>query len=117
MSSFIDKYKVGKTKYLIYYFRGEIKVKEGYVNTLNDIPYPETVFYPKNENTWQTGIPSCCGVVSSKGKIVVRNKEDIPKAVRMVQEHYIAKIDETQNKAITALTNIQKMIDQMKEGE
>lgn len=117
MSSFIDKYKVGKTKYLIYYFRGEIKVKEGYVNTPNDIPYPETVFYPKNENTWQTGIPSCCGVVSSKGKIVVKHKEDIPKAIQMVQEHYIAKIEETRNKGITALMNIQKMIEQMKVGE
>ena len=117
MSSYLDKYKVGKTKYLIYYFRGEIKVKEGYVSTPNDIPYPETVFYPKNENTWQTGIPSCCGVVSSKGKIVVEHKEDIPKAIQMVQEHYIAKIEETRNKGITALMNIQKMIEQMKVGE
>lgn len=110
MSSFLDKYKKGNPVFLIYYYKGEIKVKEGYVETLYDLPYAVRKFYPKDENKWHTGVPYGFGFVNSKGKILVKHKEDIPKAKQMIREHYTAKIDEVKDRAVASLMNIQNMI-------
>lgn len=101
-------YKHPEKKYpvawLVYYYKGEIKVKKGYVRIGH-------TFYPIGENYWQCGIPERYMEVSSKGKVLVRHKEDIPIAKQMIYEHYLGKIDEVSTVTVRALNNIKKMIE------
>ena len=68
--------------YLIYYYRGEIKVKAGYM---------DGVFCPlDNKHTWW-----------------VKQAEDIPKAKELLKEHILNRYTETVTKSadITRLQN------------
>ena len=85
--------------YLIYYYRGEIKVKAGYM---------DGVFCPlDNKHTWQTGVPHKPMVVNSKSKIWVKRTEDIPKAKELLKEHILNRYTETITKSadMTRLQN------------
>lgn len=106
MSSFLDKYKVGKTSYLVYYHKGQIKVKEGYSGGM--------IFYPKDVNTWMSKCPARFMEINSRGKVLVSCKEDIPKARQMIIEHYRNKITEYQDSANRTIRNIGKMIEAQK---
>lgn len=90
--------------WLVYYYKGEIKVKKGNVRIGH-------TFYPVGENIWHCGIPDKYMEVSSKGKVLVRHEEDIPIAKRMIYEHYLGKIDEVKTITVRALSNIKKMIE------
>lgn len=68
--------------YLIYYYRGEIKVKEGYMG--NNF-YPLDKKYP-----YHTGVPHKPMIVNSKGKIWAKQKDDIPRAKELLKD-YITK--------------------------
>ena len=94
--------RIGTPCYLVYYHRGEIKVKHGLYNR---------VFFPDNEYAWHSKVPHQFNVVSSRGKIIVRNAEDVPRAKEAVYQHYLNKIDDINNKAIASLSNIAKMIE------
>ena len=91
--------------WLVYYYKGEIKVKKGNVRIGH-------TFYPVEENIWHCGIPDKYMEVSSKGKVLVRQKEDIPKAIQMIFEHYLKKIDQVSMATIRAVENIKKMIEE-----
>lgn len=91
----------GIPAYLVYYYHGEIKVKHGNING---------VFFPDNERAWHTKIPDKLYKVSSRGKILVLDKEDIPMAKRAIYNHYLKRIDEVSSKAVASLRNIQKMV-------
>lgn len=85
--------------YLIYYYRGEIKVKAGYM---------DGVFFPLDKkHTWQTGVPDTPMVVNSKSKIWVKRTEDIPKAKELLKEHILNCYKETITKSadMTRLQN------------
>ena len=94
--------RTGIPCYLLYYYRGNIKVKHGKWSG---------VFFPDNENACLTKVPQRFNVVSSRGKIIVRDAEDIPKAKEMLYQHYLNKIDDINHKATTSLTNIKKMVE------
>ena len=68
--------------WLVYYYRGEIKVKHGTVG-LN--------FYPDNSYSWQTGIPTEYMKINRAGKILVENEDDLPKAKEMLKTYYLNK--------------------------
>lgn len=95
------KFQVG---WLVYYFKGEIKVKKGNVRLGH-------TFYPEGERIWHCGIPSKPMVCTSKGKVLVWNEEDIPKAKEMIYQHYLKKVDEVKDIAVSALDNIRKMVE------
>ncbi|MBP5565173.1 MAG: hypothetical protein J6X45_05575 [Lachnospiraceae bacterium] len=103
MASYLDKYRRGAVYYLVYYYRGDIRVQAGY-------PDGKT-FTLRDQNKWLVGCPHCCGYVNSKGKVLCRREEDIPAAKQMIREHYINKISEVENTAVSRLYNIQKMIE------
>lgn len=106
MNRWYEKYTHERlpTGYLVYYYKGDIKVKRGNVCLGGN-------FYPENEDIWHTHIPIRPMQVSSKGRVVCWRAEDIPKAKRMIYEHYLGKIDEVHTVAIRALSNIKKMIE------
>ena len=108
MSSFLDQYRVGKPKWLVYYNKGEILVSKGYSSDHH-------TFVLADRNTWLTTAPYEPMTLSKRGRVLVENEEDIPEAKRMIYEHYIGKIDDIKEKATLSLYNIQKMI--MKEGD
>ena len=95
----------GPIGYLVYQYKGQIKVKKGRVGWN---------FYPVNENPshYMTGIPTRYNVVTSKGKILVRNENDIPEAVTKLQEYYAKRRDEIERKGYTANKNIVSIINQ-----
>lgn len=95
------KFPIG---WLVYYYRGEIKVRKGNVRLGH-------TFYPEDTDTWQCGIPERSMEVTSKGKVLVWNEEDIPKAKQMIFDHYLNKVDQVQGIAMSQLNNIRKMIE------
>lgn len=103
--SFLDKYRIGETKYLVYYHKGEIKVQEGYTGSNNS-------FVLAHENRWMTTAPHEYMKITTNGRVLVRNKEDIPIAKQMIREYYAGKVDEVKDRAITALTNIKKIVEE-----
>lgn len=103
--SFLDKYRVGETKYLVYYHKGEIRVQEGYTGRNHS-------FVLVHEDRWLTTAPKEYMKVSEKGRVLVKNKEDIPIAKQMIREYYANKVDEVKDRAITALTNIKKIVEE-----
>lgn len=103
MSSYLDKYRTGRVSWLVYYYRGEIKVSRGYVAN-------NGTFTLADRNSWQTQVPASYMKVSSAGKVLVRNEEDIPRAKMMIYEHYLGKIKDIEEKALSALYGIQKMV-------
>ena len=102
MSSYLDKYRKGHISWLVYAYKGEIKVQRGY-NKYG-------TFILEKQNRWLSKTPIGYMKISSRGKVLVDCEEDIPKAVEMVKQYHIDKINEIENKAVTSLTNIQKMI-------
>lgn len=94
----------GTPAYLVYYHKGEIKVKHGNVRNLGG------VFFPDNEYIWHVGIPYAYYVVSSKGKMLVKDASDIPQARKAICKHYANKINGISDRAISSLNNIDKMI-------
>ena len=103
MSSYLDKCRKYPTAWLVYFYRGEIKVRHGNTDGLN--------FYPLDSRTWLTKCPIRTMEVSSRGKVLVWNKADIPRAKEMVYQHYLNKTDEVKDKALVALGNIKKMVE------
>lgn len=103
--SFLDKYRIGETKYLVYCYKGKIRVQEGYCGRDN-------CFVLVNEDRWLTTAPKEYMKVSEKGRVLVRNKEDIPIAKQMIREYYAGKVDEVKDRAIMALTNIKKIVEE-----
>ena len=102
MSSYLDKYRTGNKSYLIYCYRGEIKVQRGYDQY--------GTFVLDNQNRWMSKTPYAHNIVSSYGKIIVDNEENIPQAAEKIKQHYIDKINDIEHKAVASLNNIQKMI-------
>ena len=100
---FTDKYKVGIPKWLVYYHKGEIKVRKGYLGVKNN-------FYPVDSDTWMTTCPREYMKVTTKGRVLVREEKDIPQAKEMIKQYFIGKISEIENIAVSQLTNIQKML-------
>ena len=94
----------GRDGYLVYRYKDTIKVRKG---------KPSHVFYYKDEkNTWhyQTGIPYKSMVVTSKGKVLVYDENDIPKAIEMLKEYYRNKLSEIKERNITSIANTYKVI-------
>ena len=89
--------------WLVYYHKGEIKVKKGTLGR-------NFLFFPENENIWHTGVPHRAMQVNSKGKVLCWHEEDVPVARGMICEYYINKVDNVSDRAVTALENIKKMI-------
>ena len=96
MSSFLDKHRIGEPEYLVYYEKGEIKVRKGWAEK-GEIEIYNTYkrnFYPADKDTWLTTCPIAYMEMNSKGRVLVKNEEDIPKAKQMIYEYYISKIKE-----------------------
>lgn len=94
----------GRDGYLVYRYKDTIKVRKG---------KPSHVFYYKDDkNTWhyQTGIPDKPMVVTSKGRVLVYDENDIPKAIEMLKEYYRNKLQETKERNITSIANTYKVI-------
>ena len=102
MSSYLDKFRTGHIAWLVYAYKGKIKVQRGYTHY--------GAFILEKENRWLSKTPIDYMKISSRGKVLVNCEEDIPKAIEMVKQYHIDKINEIENKAVTSLTNIQKMI-------
>lgn len=102
MSSYLDKYRTGGISWLVYAYKGEIKVRRGYNNY--------GTFVLEKQNRWLSKTPSRYMQISSRGKVLVDREEDIPKAKDMVKQFYIDKINVIESKAVTSLTNIQSVI-------
>ena len=102
--SFLDKYRVGETKYLVYYHKGEIRVQEGYLGSNHS-------FVLVDEDRWLTTAPYEYMKITQKGRVLVKNKEDIPKAKQMIREYYAGKVQDVRDKAITALNNIKNIME------
>jgi hypothetical protein len=84
--------------FLVYRYRTEILVKEGYAG---GVFRPKTGGYP-----WHTGIPREYMKVNSKGKILCKTKEQIPIAVEMLREHYRKKIESVKHTSNVTVMNI-----------
>lgn len=95
----------GPIAYLIYQFRGQIKVKEGRVGWN---------FYPTGSipSHYMTGVPRRYDVVTSKGKILVRNKEDIPEAIAKLQAYYAKRREDIECRGYQANKNVVSIINQ-----
>ena len=102
MSSYLDKYRVGRISWLVYAYKGEIKVQRGYNNY--------GTFVLETQNRWLSKTPSAYMQISSRGKVLVDREENIPAAKSMVKQFHIDKIDAIKNKAVTSLANIQSVI-------
>jgi hypothetical protein len=90
--------------YLVYRYKGQILVKKG---------YKSSVFYSANNvSHYHTGIPDEFMKVNSKGKILVKNEEDIPKAIKMLQEYYANKLTEVGHNSVMATNNTLDVINQ-----
>lgn len=90
--------------YLIYQYKGEIKIKKGKIGRN---------FYPLSKpSTYQTGIPSEIMKVSSTGKVLVTDEKDIPEAVNMLQKYYLLKKQEVKDRTEAANRNIESIINQ-----
>lgn len=109
MSSYLDKYKTGPSAYLVYYHKGEIKVKRGYP-TLSGYPYAQSIFIPEDGNTWMSKCPAEYNKISSRGKVLVEHEEDIPKAKEMIIKHYQNRCKEIQDAANATVSNITKIL-------
>ena len=104
MSGYLDEYKKNlPVRWLVYYYKGEIKVRHGKTDFKN--------FYPDDSRTWLTKCPIGNMQISSRGKVLVMDENDIPRAKEMVYQHYLKKIDAVKDKALAALGNIERMIE------
>ena len=91
--------------YLVYRYKGQIKVKKGYDG--------RRVFYPaSNVSVYQTGIPEEYMKVSSKGKVLVKDENDIPKAIQILKDHYSKKLDDVEHANGAAFSNTVSVINQ-----
>jgi len=104
MASYLDKYRVGPIRWIVYPYHGEIKVQAGYISN-------SRTFVSADKNSWLVRIPSSFMKVGSRGKVLCRSEEEIPIAKQMVKEYCIKKIDEVGDSAISALYNIQHIIE------
>jgi len=102
MSSYLDKYRKGHISWLVYAYKGEIKVQRGYNNY--------GTFVLETQNRWLSKTPSVYMQISSRGKVLVDREENIPAAENMVKQFYIDKINAIESKAVTSLANIQNII-------
>lgn len=94
----------GRDGYLVYRYKDTIKVRKG---------KPAHVFYYKDEkNTWhyQTGIPDIPMIVTSKGRVLCYDENDIPKAIEMLKEYYRNKLLEIKKRSITSMANTYSVI-------
>lgn len=72
-----------KTYYLIYVYRGEIKMRECRRSSLN-----RHVFEPVNSNKYyHTSIPDLPEVLQH-GKIYCETLDSVPDCVKIIKEHY-----------------------------
>lgn len=83
--------------YLVYRYKNEIRVRHGVKNG---------TFFPDNHPTWMTGIPDQYMTVSSSGKVLVKNENDILEAVEMLREHYRKKVENVKHTSNTTTKNI-----------
>ena len=68
--------------YLIYRYKSEIRVKEGWLGFSG-------VFYPKSQPySWMTNIPREYGVVTSAGRILVKHEYEVLEAVEQLRNYY-----------------------------
>ena len=103
MASYLDAYRrIGHKCWLVYYYKGEIKVHTGYDNY--------GTFVLADKNTWRSKTPKRHYQVNSYGKVIVDRKEDIPMAKQMLIEHYKERLKEIQHWNTATVSNIKKMI-------
>lgn len=88
--------------YLVYAWRGEIRVKAG-----RRIPGDKT-FHPIEGAAWHTHVP-VEELTLRRGRVWVTNKEDIPCAVKMIQEYYRERITVIHTKYQTAIANAESI--------
>ena len=101
MASYLDEYRKVPISYLVYYYKGEIKVQRGHDNY--------GIFVVDDENRSYAKTPKRHYQVSSCGKIIVDREEDIPKAKEMLIEHYKNKLDSIKRQKDIAISNIEKL--------
>ena len=95
----VNDKKWGTPGYLIYRYKGEIRVKKGIKGRY--------VFYPDNQPySWMTNCPERFGEVTSAGRILVKHENDILEGVEMLREHYRKKIENVQHTSSTTIKNI-----------
>lgn len=86
-----------KPAYLVYRYRGEIRVKRGKAGR---------VFYPDNNPyTWNTNCPHEFMKVTSYGRILARTEKEVPLAIDILRNYYEDKYDETLHIAETSIRN------------
>ena len=87
--------------YLIYRYKGEIRVKEGWAGITG-------VFYPKNQPyTWMTQMPTEYNHITSSGRLLVKNENDILEGVEKLRDYYrkrYGNVCDTSNKTIQNIT-------------
>ena len=91
--------------YIVYTWRGEIKVKEGRMN------YNGTFLPPKANSPWMSKCPREPMKINSYGKVWCKDKSQIPIAKEMVREHAIQRIESIENTYTSARRNIEKIIE------
>jgi len=95
--------KHARPAYLIYRYKGEIRVKKGRAGR---------VFYPDyNPHIWNTNCPTEFNKVTSAGRILVRTEDEIPEAVEMLRNHYRSKVNSVQHTVDVSIKNIMNCIE------
>ena len=89
--------------YLIYRYKGEIRVKKGIKGRY--------VFYPdSNPYTWMTSCPQEFMYINSCGRVLVRYKSNIRKGVDKVRDYYAEKLNDPDHMSPTTLKYITECI-------
>lgn len=95
--------KLGRDCYLVYRYKGEIRVRHGIKGRY--------VFYPDNHPSWMTNIPEEYMKVTSAGRVLVKHENDVLEAVEMLREHYRKKVENVQHTSSTTMKNIMECVE------
>lgn len=95
-------------RYLVYAWRGQIKVRAGKVLAS---------FYPidktgRTVSYWLTKIPRSYMEVNSYGKVLCRSEEEIPQAVEMVRKYHESRKAAVIERDVVALSHINSIAGQ-----
>jgi len=63
--------------YLVYKYRNSIKIQAGFLG-------PSGTFFPIGSNSWKSKVPEEYMIKGCGNKVLVKNVEDIPKAIKLI---------------------------------
>ena len=95
--------------YLVYYYKGKIKVKMGkrYSRTFHEMVGDKVKSSP-----WHTGIPDDYMECNSKNKVLCYYYSDVPKAKEMIRNNLVKRLDEYSSISLSTIQNITKFLEE-----